>query len=68
MALPKIKKKGTNENRTISSSKRMMSDFLRSRKKNTPALGWRTEKRVRVALHSFDEQHEVSLDTGFLLR
>ena len=37
MALPKTEEKGRNENRTISSSKRMVSNFLRSRKKNTPA-------------------------------
>jgi hypothetical protein len=39
-ALPKIEEKGTNnENRTITSSKRMVSNFLRSRKKNVAAQG-----------------------------
>ena len=39
-ALPKIEGKGTNnKNRTITSSKRMVSNFLRSRKKNAPAQG-----------------------------
>lgn len=39
-ALPKIEEKGANnENRTISSGKRMVSNFLRSRKKNTPVQG-----------------------------
>lgn len=37
-ALPKIEEKGTNsENRTIIGSKRMVSNFLRDRKKNAPA-------------------------------
>jgi hypothetical protein len=37
-ALPKIEEKGTNsENRTIIGSKRMVSNFLRNRKKNAPA-------------------------------
>ena len=38
--MPKIEEKGANnENRTISSGKRMVSNFLRSRKKNTPVQG-----------------------------
>jgi hypothetical protein len=39
-ALPKIEERGmNNENRTILSGKRMVSNFLRNRKKNAPAQG-----------------------------
>jgi hypothetical protein len=57
-ALPKIEEKGTNnKNRTIISSKRMVSNFLRSRKKNAPAQGQVDGKKSGSSPALFDEQH-----------
>jgi hypothetical protein len=49
--LPKIEEKGANNgNRTTSSGKRMVSNFLRSRKKNTPVQGQVDEEKSGSSL------------------